>query len=366
MVAFSIGCSTKEGTSRITVHIKPVDIFLDQGSNIALKWKITNFEGQRLLSYFDPFRHSLEFHEFETGKLYHRIPFEKEGPNGMNVVDYFLYGDKIMIVGLYHLYEINRTGEVESKLPIHNLDPTQFQEINGLGLDGQVRFHINSNYHFESYYYHEKSNSFFLITKIAGYHFDEHPFLARIDQTKNTIEFFNIVVPNGLNQLRAFSKRQALSDYYYPYLSIGNNQLIYNFPSYNSIYVTSLTDLKKNKWRNVNLANNEAITNEIKTTKGSNALTENIHYGPFIYDSFRNIYYRITYLPLDPNDAEKTRQTSVLSIFNEAFQLLHEEVLPARVRVRNYQVEPEGLYFYSLSGGDENTITLELISIEYL
>ncbi len=318
-------------------------------------WQFSSINGNQVFSYFDPYDFSIIIRDFKKWELTHIVPLEQEGRNSVQCASYYLEKDSIVIVGSRSIYISDYNGKVNAKI---NLTGKLDEIVNSdlLDIDGNTPFKLvdNINFWVQDNHYDSKKRVLYFPLALEGYFFDELPLLGSISLNERTITLHNIMVPNQIKLLRKFRDSPVFSAFYYPYISVNPNGLIYNFSTYeNSVFQCDENLKPEQKYLESEFRLSELIYKDIgnKTSDELRKVGEhNPHFGHVQYDKFRNFYYRTVYQGVN-YDTQK--MIASLQIFDDNFNSMKVFPIEKEVVTRSFSVTEQGIIFKTFSEEEE-------------
>ncbi len=321
--------------------------------------------GKDLLAFLNDPDNSLYYQDLETGKIVHKVAFQKDGPNRVEAsrmgVYIHSYDTLVTAMGQSILY-VNSQGEI-----FHKIDLSQYDQS---ALNGEIFLLFGSNGNYKPLFidgkiYLPSTPPIFQWTSLPLKDIQNSAAVVEIDTVAKTIK-------NKLNFPAAYVT-DARKIYFSAIEKSVDGDIVLNLSRSHDLY----------KW------NGEELT--VKSAKASilpqddlppskadffqdmeefgRYFNEADSYGPLIFDPYKKVYYRLAY-------SDKTEE---VKSFNEGFEtpnyqgtkqsvllldanlnLIDELILPTqKFVVERYFVTPKGLYLsathprYDLLSEDE-------------
>lgn len=296
---------------------------------------------------------TINFYRLDSCKLSHKVKIEKEGVNG--IPRFYGHGicslDNLFITGFGKnvIYQINRKGEILKKLDYEMSDnkeiATEF-DLNSL---------VNKTLVIEKSKIY--GTQFPLKKQIKGADFDKTPLCLTIDTCTGSVQKL------PLNYPRLWESGNKMGYNAHCSRAYDGKHFIYAFLTENDIIVTtdhieSKTYSIKSKY--IDNIYSEGYPTDISFEEFNKAVNEQAIYGNFIYDKYRNIYYRFAYpkCTVDKYSFEYIfcRKEFSIIIIDSNFKIIGETLFPAgKYASKLFFVNKEGLYLSENNIDNPNT-----------
>lgn len=311
-----------------------------------------------LFAFTNKYDNSIVFYDYNSRKYVNRICYQKEGGNGIGSIFSFLY---ISEDSIYHyhfnfrtLFRTDSKGRVLEKHQINVfpnpspdslfLAPTLFpRTLSPLNL-------VNG----------EMLVPGFLMAEVEGENDENRPVMTYYNLKDKSIRHSDCY-PS------AYHKGYWGGDFTWrnPYYTLSpQNEIVLSFSADHNIRVHKLAEIKYKEYYagNGDKSEFEPIDSRIPTDTRIGEeqcyrhYTENLSYGPILYDKYRNVYYRIALLPDYNIDITKIplRKPIELIILNDKFEIIGKGRLPkANYWINQCFVGEEGLHIQIQSDNED-------------
>ena len=276
-----------------------------------------------LLTFLNPYNHSIYFYNYTDTNYINRIQYNREGANAiLKPAGYYIHNvDSIYIYNM-PMTEIvlsNGTGTVSNKISLRSNDPKWPLYLPQYLLSTTNPIYI-INHHLIL-----TGQSFF---SIPEQNLSKFRFSACIDIGTNQLEYYHTypeeVYGNNTNW------EGGLPTQVYPALS-PDSALVYSFPASHDLYISVYNS---NQYKKVYGGSNHAntirsIDREAKNTPDELVVAHYLQqdmYAAIIYDSFRNFYYRFLLkgVPGATFSTPKEEKPIIIIMMDENFNYLGE------------------------------------------
>lgn len=362
-----IGCNRKNYVTELIPTGKVVSIYLTSEtrnfSNCIRYFKADAHVSYLVLSNLDFNR--IEFYNWDTGILSHKIDLMKVGPDGIGSLRGFeiLSQDSILIFNAMadrgRFFLINSNGKILKKYDISstnsNYPLVPMPPSSVMNNSPNIKNNIAT---FPSLVMYQLDKS----EEITNW-----KLLAQIDLITDTIHVLNLYYPLLTNR----NQETVNPDYSSIY---ANRKWIFSFTSSDDIFIVE--DLNKiiKKTAKSNYIKSDFISNSVADNWNFEKIISSPLYKSIYYDSVNNVYYRFAKLGDEFNPRKDffsqnryPQNTSVI-ILNSGFDIIGETKLPIDRYVMNMSfMTPEGLYISksNVYSNDfcEDTMNFELFTI---
>lgn len=285
---------------------------------------------------------TINFYRLDSCRLSHKVKIVREGTNGVS--RFWGHGicdlDNIFLAGFGHnvIYQINRKGELLSK---KNFDLTNKNEPT-------TGFDFNSLIYRPMIIKDSKiyGVQFPLSKNIGGDDFKNIPLCITIDTCTGVVEKKQLSYP------RLWENGGKMGYNTHCSCIFDGKNFVYAFCANDNIIVTTDHITSKTypvKSRYIDKVYNEGYPNDLSFDEFNKAYDENAVYGNFIYDSYRDVYYRFAYpkCTVKKNTFEYIfcRKEFSIIIVDSKFNIIGETLFPPNKYAPGlFFINKDGLY----------------------
>lgn len=309
------------------------------------------------LSLYNKYNNSIYLFDYNTGKLYKKIQFEKEGNNGVGKLQGYDYINEDSI------FVYNRHTKIVSLMN----EASQLKWKRRLNIDS-----LQSYTFMPSFPYLQTNSPMIYINKkliLGGFGTAETTAETSTNSPVTTIyNFEGDSISFANNYPEQYQKYNWGGGFFrMPYFDVNkaNETIILSFPQDHYLYVYSLLTKKQKKY----YAGSASIR-EIEAYPEKKELRTNINqdrasewffsiptYRSVLYDKYRNLYYRLVTFPNDPKFDKFTycKQPLLLIILDKDFNYLGESLLPDNIDLffTNSFVTKEGFNIQAITDNED-------------
>ena len=287
------------------------------------------------------------------------IPLEKEGPNGVPLIDVFTVCDDIIIVdGRVDFFILNMEGEVIKKIHKKDLEVDKKYPGHTINVTKPVRFTNFLNLFlsceteelFASIYSTKIQN---IKDKYAGY------CMISINLKTEDTELIPIPYPDIFLKNKFYGNLDEIQT------TLKGDSLIYNFPNSSHIHIfnrqtkeITTSDIRSDYTKNIS----GTLDFNVTFPQIGDHYWNSLYFHKINYDPYRNQYYR-----LHADKCETNRifdRDLYLVIMNDRFEKIHEIKIPSSF-YPIYHVTKKGILFQSsLPLENEDNFSYMLLSFE--
>ncbi|GAB5553640.1 MAG: hypothetical protein Sapg2KO_32310 [Saprospiraceae bacterium] len=279
------------------------------GISSVPNWQLNKLEAGWRYAYFHIYENAIKVFDFEKQELLNDIAFLKEGPNGVdNVIDFYLDDDFVLTVSGQEIVKADYKGTVLERFSNQRISEAIGQNLMMV---------VNSNYRFETSSYDLKNSRLFMIVRPTEGFFDQSPGMVSIDMQTANINYIALETPANHQAWRPLKSRLLLRDYYYPYLDVSEDYLIYNFAGSPDFYLVDLEKVAKKPRLVQRDFAAEMYLNMEQFNQAPDKLVwfaeDNYYFGPIKYDAQKAVFYQVYYHPLqvDPGSGGKNQKVTL-------------------------------------------------------
>ena len=301
------------------------DIYIPIDSSTYTVYPIfsgSHLSGRDYLCGYNRKGHSIDIFDITNRTFLMHIFLENRGPDGLNELSgfYIHNWDSIFVYSYYELCIIDSAGNIHYK---KNLKDFPLVERGKKGnLDATISFNL--------YYAKERQSVFLNYTpRNVGFcsnEFYKIPFVAEYKLAQDTLELLPI------NYSEFFMENKDVGDLFVSYVSLCDNNIIYNFTGESNIYLYNL-QTRQNEAFGARSSFTKNTTSSIGPNAGLTKIqqhnVESVEFLYTYYDKYRNLFYRLHYgdqkYQISENEFNTYDDKSLyLMIFNKDLELIKE------------------------------------------
>ena len=299
--------------------------------------------------------HSLDILDTWTRKISH-IALQSDGPHAilLQIQGLYVYNeDSIWVYNQGTIYLINNEGEVQEKIVVSDLK------------EGFVITDTNYSIAANKLYYNKKRKSLF--------------YTVRSTREDPLFFVYEYCLENGQiskNEIQGVGFEKDIKSYGWkqlPNVTFTDEKIIYNFPFESNIYTVDIETGKKQAFG----GKSKFTDNVVSHISGSFSFemaerhkVENIHFFEILYNSAKNVYYRLHVGKSEFIDGEDifklyNRKKMYIMVFDSNFNIINEtELMPNKYYyINNWGMMSDGLFIASIPA-DENKYEYDIFSIQ--
>lgn len=300
----------------------PLRLQLTQGGTTSFSQLYTSRDNtdNLLASYYNRFKHRIEYYDVISGKYIRSIPLEKEGPNGVPVMrsHFPIDNDKIFCDGSNYLLVVDAQGNVQTKRKsfVANSDSIHYS-FTGARISG------TTSYGSSAYCNIKKREAVFEIMQAIN--------LAEYQKDSLTLGVLSVNGDLPLKELITVPKPANHTEYLglviftpliNPEVCHAGNKLIYNYPYDSRFYVYDReeeTTTMYNPGTAFGKPQFEPVPRRVDYDQLRIIRDRNPLFGQLIPNPYRKEYYR--FYKTEKKESKDTSADLCLQIFDEKFNL---------------------------------------------
>ena len=357
IINFCYSCKLKspEQSDTTKIYWDTIKIAIDE-NYYGIYTMLSDVYKDKLYGYNHKLR-TIDVFDLSNRKAIQNIPLEKEGPDGIPLVDgYSVCGNEIIINGRTQYIIIDTTGKVKKKiqkkdLNVENTYPGYtIENIKPLLINNFIKSYYNCNTQeiIAPVYPTDILNT---ETRYEGF------CLLKINSNTNTTTLLPIPYPDIFKKGKYYGN---LDDIQFCWRG---DSIIYNFPNSSDVYIFNQANKEIKR-----IEASSKYTSNISETLAFNSDRQQImsHYlhslffHKITYDKYRDLFYRIHVSKCETNRFLEDRDM-YLSIFNHKLEKIDEIKLPTSI-YPIYNITEEGIMFQFLKEEDSDYFSYVVLS----